>query len=461
MLGAIIGDIVGSRFEFNPTNDYNFELFTDECSFTDDTICTIAVADALLKRRDYGESIHEWCRRYPHPMGGYGNSFRKWVESDHPQPYNSFGNGSAMRVSPIGMWFENWEDVYREAEKSAACSHNHEWGIRGAKAIAYAVLWAVQAFDSVSTKEEMERDILDLVSESLADNDFDYEICYEDYRNKFDETCQVTVPVALDIIYKSDSFEDAIRKAVSLGGDADTLGAIVGSIAEHVWGIPEWMIGKAMEYLPVEMKTVVEDFYRECESRKTYKPNYKYKEEDKLDEVIAIMRWKLGLGNLNNVFERKNPVSPKTRIATARDMEIQPLSNDPSETTSLPVALKLSKAQMDILRYGHIPEAQEDHWFMYCDDEYIRYYRSWTGMCAYEAHYTSKGVGFVIDHIRMSHALAEFGVNGDSAGAALFCYLIAAEIGVDAESAWDNYIREWKILHYKYYHGPLFYSSMA
>ena len=109
MLGAIIGDIVGSRFEFNPTNDYDFELFTDECSFTDDTICTIAVADALLKGIDYGKSIHTWCRRYPNPMGGYGISFRKWVMSDNPQPYNSYGNGAAMRVSPIGMWFDNWK----------------------------------------------------------------------------------------------------------------------------------------------------------------------------------------------------------------------------------------------------------------------------------------------------------------------------------------------------------------
>lgn len=124
MLGAIIGDIVGSRFEFNPTNDYNFELFSPQCSFTDDTICTIAVADALLRDRDFGESLHDWCNRYPHPMGGYGGSFAQWVHSPNPQPYNSFGNGAAMRVSPIGMWFDNWQDIYPAAEKSAACTHN-------------------------------------------------------------------------------------------------------------------------------------------------------------------------------------------------------------------------------------------------------------------------------------------------------------------------------------------------
>ena len=120
MLGAIIGDIVGSRWEFNPTNDYNFELFSDKNGFTDDTICTIAVADALLHcSDDYGKYIHEWCRRYPHPMGGYGGRFAKWVQSDNPQPYGSFGNGSAMRVSPIGWWFEQPGEYLDEAKKSA------------------------------------------------------------------------------------------------------------------------------------------------------------------------------------------------------------------------------------------------------------------------------------------------------------------------------------------------------
>lgn len=108
MLGAIIGDIVGSRWDFSPTNDYNFELFSDKNSFTDDTICTVAVADALLHDSDdFGAYIHKWCRKYPHPMGGYGGRFAKWVMSDNPQPYGSYGNGSAMRVSPIGWWYVN------------------------------------------------------------------------------------------------------------------------------------------------------------------------------------------------------------------------------------------------------------------------------------------------------------------------------------------------------------------
>ena len=274
MLGAIIGDIVGSRFEFNPTNDFDFELFTDECSFTDDTICTIAVADALLKGIDYGKSIHTWCQRYPNPMGGYGISFRKWVMSDNPQPYNSYGNGAAMRVSPIGMWFDE-KDIYPEAEKCAACSHNHPEGIKGAQIIAYAIHNALKTFNVPLEPDKFEDELKEVTLCALLDGDYDMEIHYEDYRNKFDETCQGTVPVALDIILSSESFEDAIRRAVSLGADADTLGAIVGSIAEHIWGIPDWIKEKALSYLPDEMLQVVDAFYTACESRETYKPRAK------------------------------------------------------------------------------------------------------------------------------------------------------------------------------------------
>ena len=138
MIGTIIGDIVGSRFEFHNTNSIDFELFTPECSFTDDTICTVAVADALLRDEDFGKVIHEWCRRYPCPMGGYGGRFAQWVHSDSPQPYNSFGNGSAMRVSPCG-YISHLDDALRHAEASASCSHNHPEGIRGAVVVAHAI----------------------------------------------------------------------------------------------------------------------------------------------------------------------------------------------------------------------------------------------------------------------------------------------------------------------------------
>ena len=130
MLGAIIGDIVGSRWEFNPTNDYNFEWLSKENNFTDDTICTIAIADALLHERDFGESIHNWCNRYPHPMGGYGGRFAGWVHSENPVPYNSFGNGSAMRVSPVAHWHDDENLMLDAAAATALPSHNHEKGHR-------------------------------------------------------------------------------------------------------------------------------------------------------------------------------------------------------------------------------------------------------------------------------------------------------------------------------------------
>ena len=260
MLGAIIGDIVGSRWEFDPTNNYNFEWLSDENGFTDDTICTVAVADALLQGRDFGESIHDWCRRYPHPMGGYGGRFAQWVQSDNPQPYNSFGNGAAMRVCPVAYCYEDESQMLNAAEATAACSHYHPEGIKGAKTVAMAIHTAIELHQGRDVLGE--KDIDYILSRCTAISNYDIEIEIADVINKFDETCQGTVPVALWIIGESTSFEDAVRKAVSLGADADTLGAIVGSIAEAIWGIPIDMQIQAMKYLPTDMKRVALQFYR-------------------------------------------------------------------------------------------------------------------------------------------------------------------------------------------------------
>ena len=263
MLGAIIGDIVGSRWEFNPTNDYNFEWLSDENGFTDDTICTVAVADAILHNsEDFGKYIHEWCRKYPHPMGGYGGRFAQWVRSDNPQPYNSWGNGSAMRVSPVAWAANDLEFKYLMdmAEKSAACSHNHPEGIKGAQTVALAIQYGIE-LPSYHPNFKQEH-VKELVESCASRAGYNINIRKEDVINRFDETCLGTVPVALWIIGESTSFEDAVRKAVSLGADADTLGAIVGSIAEAIWGIPEEMRQKITEYLPSDMKSVVLHFYR-------------------------------------------------------------------------------------------------------------------------------------------------------------------------------------------------------
>ena len=443
MLGAIIGDIVGSRWEFNPTNNYDFELFSSQNDFTDDTICTIAVADALLHDSDdYGAYIHKWCRRYPHPMGGYGGKFANWVASSNPQPYGSYGNGSAMRVSPIGMWFDDEDRVSVEAEKVAACTHNHPEGIKGAQAIAGAVYLAVKSFGGLMTQKQKDREIADIVSSLFVDYNYK-DLNYEDCRNKFDETCQGTIPVALDIILKSCSFEDAIRRAVSLGADADTLGAIVGSIAEHIWGIPDYMIDAAMSYLPTEMQHIVKEFYEKCNSRATYKPRRAEKEMLQKEEFKAIMRWKLGLGNFNKIIKGESPLPCKERVATSSDWETEPMPESAEEISIIKLAIPIPPECMAILQKGHIPQEQEDHWFMYCDGEYIRYYRSWSGMCAFVAHYHKEDRYYIIDELIINRALAEFGVNGNEAGVWLFRYLITAETGGDVAGAWLDYINAW------------------
>lgn len=254
MLGAIIGDIVGSRFEFNPTNDYNFELFTAECSFTDDSICTFAIADALLHNKDYGETLHEWCRLYPHPKGSYGGRFAQWIQSDHPMPYYSFGNGSAMRVGPVGWLCKNREQVLLNAKQSAVCTHNHPEGIKGAQTVALAIYVANMKRRYLAKTSDI---VNSVINECLEFSGYNINICKKNVENKFDETCQGTVPVALWIIQQSRDFEDAIRRAVSLGADADTLGAIVGSIAEAIWGIPEEIKVSALSYLDDRMKKLL------------------------------------------------------------------------------------------------------------------------------------------------------------------------------------------------------------
>ena len=259
MLGAIIGDIVGSRWEFNPTNDYNFEWLSKANGFTDDTICTVAVADALLHDRDFGESIHEWCNRYPHPMGSYGGRFAQWVHSENPQPYGSFGNGSAMRVSPVAHWYDTIDEVLDAAEATAAPSHNHEEGIKGAQTVALAIFRALQ-FNKIRY-QEAPLNIDSIIRECVEFSGYNIDMPKSSVLNRFDETCQGTVPVALKIISMATSYNDAVRLAVSLGADADTLGAIVGSIAEAIWGIPLCIRDDIEEFLPDDMLDVVEAFY--------------------------------------------------------------------------------------------------------------------------------------------------------------------------------------------------------
>ena len=255
MIGAIIGDIVGSRFEFNNTRDGNFALFSPECSFTDDTICTVAVADAILRGEDYRTSILRWCRKYPNPMGAYGASFALWLNSPDPQPYNSFGNGAAMRVSPVAYAFDTEQEVIRQAMETAKITHDHPDGIIGAMVVARAI-YLMRSCDPFCDVLALNQ-ALEMVG-MFYGADWEYHLIP---RGKFDETCQGCVPLAFHIIKESDSFEDAIRKAILYGGDSDTLGAIVGSLAKARFGVNLTTIEAAMSYLPEDMRNVIKKFY--------------------------------------------------------------------------------------------------------------------------------------------------------------------------------------------------------
>ena len=249
MIGAIIGDIIGSTYEFHNTQNYDFELFPQGSSFTDDTVCTIAIADAIMRSIPYRESLIKWCRKYPHPKGAYGASFSRWIYD--PQPYDSFGNGAAMRVSAIGWAFSKSTIVLDEAKKSAECSHSHEEGIKGAMTTALAT-WYLANHKWKDAKKEVQNMCIELYGKDYVANLPKIGI--------WDETCQGCVPLALHLFSLSKSFEDAIRIAVSYGGDSDTLGAIVGSLAGAFYEIPQEIISKAMSYLPDEMVEVIRKF---------------------------------------------------------------------------------------------------------------------------------------------------------------------------------------------------------
>ena len=252
MIGAIAGDIIGSVYEFNQIKIKDFPLFQSGCSFTDDTVLTIAVADAILRGRPYLVSIRELGRRYP--RAGYGGLFLDWLFSGHPEPYNSWGNGSAMRVSPVGFAFDNRDEVLREARISAEITHNHPEGIKGAQATALAVFLARTG----STREEIRAEINLRFGYNLEQSVDDIRPEYS-----FDVSCQGSVPHAIISFLDSASYEDAIRNAVSLGGDSDTLACITGGIAEAFYGgVPDDIEAKAKGYLDPELLEIVDAFYQ-------------------------------------------------------------------------------------------------------------------------------------------------------------------------------------------------------
>jgi len=225
MLGAIAGDVIGSVHEGSRPKPKDFPLFVTRSRFTDDTVLTVAIASALRSGSDFGVSIRHWGRRYP--RAGYGRWFRAWLFQDGAEPYNSFGNGSAMRVAPVGWAFDNLDDVLSQAAKSAEVTHNHPEGIKGAQAIAAAVF--------AGRTEQSKDQIAALLSERFG-YDCTASLKTLQERGRFDVTCQGTVPAAAGAFLHSTDFEDAIRNAVSFGGDTDTLACIAGAMAEAFYG---------------------------------------------------------------------------------------------------------------------------------------------------------------------------------------------------------------------------------
>jgi type I restriction enzyme M protein len=258
MLGAIIGDIVGSRFEFQNIKTKEFDLFSNKCTFTDDTVMTLAVAAAILDcKGDYetlGERVvfcmRELGRSYPR---NYGIMFRQWLYSDDPQSYNSFGNGAAMRVSACGFAAKNLEEALSLSRKVTKVTHNHPEGLKGAEASAAAVFLARKGAEIPEIRDYMSKNYYTL--------DFTLNEIRDSYR--FDESCQGSVPQAITAFLESADFEDAIRNAISIGGDSDTLAAITGGIAEAYYGIPNDICGEALTFLDERLlKILIEFKYR-------------------------------------------------------------------------------------------------------------------------------------------------------------------------------------------------------
>jgi len=252
MIGAIAGDIIGSVYEHYHIKTKDFPLFDSRCRFTDDSVLTVAVADSILTGRSYVESVREIGQRYPGV--GYGGSFIQWLQSHDPRPYNSWGNGSAMRVSPIGFAFATEDEVLHQAEKTAEISHNHPEGIKGAQATALAIFLARTVHD----KEEIRRQITLRFGYDLDRRVDDIRPTYT-----FDVSCQGTVPEAIIAFLDSQSYEDAVRNAISLGGDSDTLACITGGIAEAFYGaVPSHIRTKVKEFLTPELWAITENFCR-------------------------------------------------------------------------------------------------------------------------------------------------------------------------------------------------------
>lgn len=253
MIGAIIGDIAGSRFEWHNNKSKDFELFHKSCRFTDDSVMSLAICDALLNANDNNSDLSDETVRSmqklgnSYPRAGYGGAFRKWLNLDNPQPYNSWGNGAGMRVSGCGYAGNTLDEVRALSKAVTEVTHNHPEGLKGAEAVAVAVFLA-RTGKSIT-------EIKNYITENYYPLDFTLDEIRDDYT--FDVSCQGSVPQALEAFFESTGFEDAIRNAVSIGGDTDTIAAMAGSIAGAYYGVPDEVREGALNYLTDDLKDIL------------------------------------------------------------------------------------------------------------------------------------------------------------------------------------------------------------
>jgi len=393
MLGAIIGDIVGSVYEWNNIKTKDFLFFSKRGFFTDDTVMTVAVADALLKGGapdDFIDSMKKIGRMYPN--SGYGGRFGGWLFSDDRNPYNSWGNGSAMRAAPCAWFAESLEEAEQLAERSAVVTHNHPEGIKGAQATAAAIFLARTG----NSKDEIKHYI---------ENKYGYNLSHtlDEIRPgfQFDESCQGTVPEAIIAFLESTSFEDAIRNAISLGGDSDTIAAITGSIAEARYGIPSEMITDVFTYL-----------------------------DDALASVI------------NAWLDRGKPIGYVVQKSDWKTEEF-------SKPHTIKVDMQLSEKHYARLRFGLLPLVMEDKWFVYFEDGRICFHRSWTGYKIYEAEINKVDSNYTITELTVERDNKRYNCVDEIEAARSFQYLIVRGLlGLDVEPPNDtgdglDVIRSW------------------
>ena len=383
MIGAVIGDIVGSVYEWNNIKTKEFPLFNDKCYFTDDTVMTIAVAEALLNggsSDDFIDSMKKYGKLYPNY--GYGLKFNEWLTTDTREPYNSFGNGSAMRVSPCAWFAESLTEVEMLAERSAAVTHNHQEGIKGAQATAAAIYLARTGETKEKIKEYIENKYGYDLNRTLDDIRLSY---------NFNETCQETVPEAIIAFLESNYFEDAIRNAISIGGDSDTLAAITGSIAEAYYLIDSNSITRAFRCLDDTLSEVINRFLDRGYTSKS---------------LLNNKSWK------NQEFSKPKKIDFK---------------------------LQLTENQYARIRFGLLPEEMEDKWFVYFIDNRIHFHRSWTGYKIYEAYIEKSDSNYIIPEIIVERDEQFYGNTDDDADLRSFFFLIGRGVlGLNINAPLDS-----------------------